>query len=129
MAHDLDDILGSMHRDKSAISDATLQDIDEKIQRRREAGNELIQKLEEQLRELTQQTLHLMPEGGMFDTHRRERQGLEREFRDREITLAMEKLQLTRDVSFLEQERRRVKQYVMQEQQLHERMQNAFYDS
>ncbi len=124
----LDDLLSSMHRDKLALHETSIKDIDEKIARRQDAGNRLIDKLEEQLRDLGTQRLQLIPEGGMSDLHRRERQGLEREIRDREITLEMERLQLTRDLSFLEGERRRLTQYVMEEEQLQSTVTKAFYD-
>lgn len=123
----IDDLLGDLHQDRVTVTRSLKGKIDEEIAARRAASFLVISTLEEQIRDLTEQINRQQSGGGMVDLHRKDREHLERERRDRELLLAMERVNLWRDQQHAKAEERLLTREELEEQQRYERFNKAFY--
>lgn len=125
----LDDILGSAHDDHLAVTTTLRERIAQQRERRRSASHDLITTLKEQIDDLTNQKNLLLPEGGMADLNRRERQILEQQIREKELSLAHEHIQVLRDHQQDFMYELHLIREELEEQQEHQGVTRAFYES
>jgi hypothetical protein len=124
----IDDLLGDMHRDRKAVTDALREKIAAQHQERQDASQELIQTLEEHIKELRDQENRLQPQGGV-DVHRDARWRVEERRQAKEERLAQEKAQLVRDLGPSLAEERQLTREELEEHQRYERFSKSFYRS
>lgn len=126
---ELDDLLGTLHDDKTERFDDRLSRIEREIMRRRLISAENTTNLFDTIRGLSEDIMRLLPESEhTFDLHRKERTTLEAERRALERELRDELSSRWRDLQALRREQRELQDELRGHQQRYEQFMKD-YDS